>query len=185
MLNGISKEAISKMESSCETFKIDLKSLRTGRASASILDGIIVPVGNNNMRLNHIANINVAGNNVLNVNVWNSSHAPAVNKAITNSDLGFTPVLEGSVIRINIPELSEESRRNLVKTADGYAERIKIAIRNIRRETITKIKDLHKSKSISEDEYHREVGNVQKITEKKEKEVDILLKNKRNEILGE
>ena len=183
MIKKISDNALLKMESTCNTLKQDLNSLRTGRASASILDGIIVNICNNNLRLTQVATVNVTGNKMLTVNLWDSNNAEAVNKAISNSNLGLNPILEGATIKIPLPDLSQERRKELVKVANDYAERARIAMRNIRRDAINNLKDLNKSKEISEDELRKGNDNIQKITDNTNVNIDQILKNKSNEIL--
>ena len=184
MLNKIKEETNNKMQVTYDTFKDDLKGLRAGRASTSILDGVIVNIYNNNMRLHQIATVSTAGNKMLTVTVWDVNNAEEVKKAIVNSNLGLNPILEGATIKIPLPELSMERRKELVKVANGYAERSKIAIRNVRRDGIASLKNLNKNKEISEDELHRAMNDIQKSTDNMESEIDNLLNAKTKEILS-
>ena len=121
---------------------------------------------------------------MLTVTVWDSTHAEAIRKAIVNSNLGLNPILEGSIIKIPLPELSMERRKELVKVANGYAERSKIAIRNVRRDSIAHLKTLNKNKEISDDDLHRTTGEIQKLTDNAESEIDNLLSIKTKETLA-
>ncbi len=183
MFKEIIDNASSKMESSCGTLKQDLSSLRTNKASASILDGVIVNVYNNNVRLNQIATVSVLGNKMLTVSVWDKGNVGAVNKAIINSNLNLSPIVEGVSIKIPLPELSAERRKELVKVAQDYAERTKVALRNIRRDGIAQLKDLNKNKDISDDELHRAMDEMQKLTNNSESSVDKLINLKTKEIV--
>ncbi|MBQ4875443.1 MAG: ribosome recycling factor [Rickettsiaceae bacterium H1] len=183
MLKGISDGALSKMNATYKTLKSDLSGLRTGKPNPSILDGVVVNVYNNNIRLNQVATVSISGNKMLSVSVWDVNNANIVNKAIANSNLGLNPILEGSTIKIPLPDLSEERRKELIKVANGYSERAKVAIRNIRRDAIANLKNLNKEKEISEDDLHRALNDMQKITNDMENNIEKMLESKTQEIL--
>ena len=171
------------MDKAVEALKKDLTGLRVGRASISMLDQINVNAYGSSMPLNQVSTISVPEARLLLVNVWDSSLVVATEKSIRESPLGLNPMVEGNVIRINIPALSEERRIEITKVAAKYTENSKIAVRNIRRDYIEKIRKLQKNGEISEDQKHQDELQVQEITNEVINNIDNVLSNKEKEIL--
>ena len=178
-----SNEIKAHMDKAIVSLKKDLSGLRVGRASASMLDQINVNAYGNLMPLNQISTISVPEARLLLVNVWDSSLVVATEKSIRESPLGLNPMVEGNVIRINIPSLSEERRIEITKVAAKYAENSKIAVRNIRRDYIENIRKLQKNGKISEDQKHQDEILIQEITNKVVSNIDNVLLLKEKEIL--
>ena len=178
-----SNEIKAHMDKAIVSLKKDLSGLRVGRASASMLDQINVNAYGNLMPLNQISTISVPEARLLLVNVWDSSLVIATEKSIRESPLGLNPMVEGNVIRINIPSLSEERRIEITKVAAKYAENSKIAVRNIRRDYIENIRKLQKNGKISEDQKHQDEILIQDITNKVVSNIDNVLLLKEKEIL--
>jgi len=158
--------------------------LRTGRASASLLDPVQVEAYGSHMPLNQVASVNVPEPRLLSVQVWDRSMVHAVEKAIVNSNLGLSPSTEGQVIRLRIPELNEERRKELVKVAHKYAEAARVAVRHVRRDGMDALKKMEKDHQISEDEHKRHDGEVQKATDATIAEIDQALGAKEKEIMS-
>ena len=177
------KEYEIKMEKSVEVLRKEFNGLRTGRASVSLLDSIFVEAYGSSVPLNQVSNISVPEARLITVQVWDETLLSIVESTIRNSDLGLNPMLEGNVIRIPIPELSEERRKELAKVASKYTEDCKISIRNIRREAMEKIKNLEKDKEISKDESFKFSDQVQEITDKLIEKIDLLFSQKEKDIL--
>ena len=177
------KEYEIKMEKSVEVLRREFNGLRTGRASVSLLDSIHVEAYGSSTPLNQVSNISVPEARLITVQVWDETLLSIVESTIRNSDLGLNPMLEGNVIRIPIPELSEERRKELAKVASKYTEDCKISIRNIRREAMEKIKNLEKDKEISKDESFKFSDQVQEITDKLIEKIDLLFSQKEKDIL--
>ena len=171
------------MDKAVEALKKDLTGLRVGRASISMLDQINVNAYGSSMPLNQVSTISVPEARLLLINVWDSSLVVATEKSIRESPLGLNPMVEGNVIRINIPALSEERRIEITKVAAKYTENSKIAVRNIRRDYIEKIRKLQKNGEISEDQKHQDEFQVQEITNEVINNIDNVLSNKEKEIL--
>ena len=150
--NDIKQDAKTRMEKSLESLKNDFSGLRAGRAHASLLDGIMVEAYGSQSPLSQVGTVSVPDARTLSVSVWDKGLAKSVEKAIRESDLGLNPVSDGQLIRIPIPPLSEERRKELVKVAGKYSEQGKIAVRNVRRDALDGIKKLKKDNEISEDE---------------------------------
>ena len=163
--NTIKNDTKTRMEKTIETLKGDFGSLRAGRAHVSLLDGIMVEAYGSPTPLAQVGTISVPDARTLSVSVWDRGLAKAVEKAIMESDLGLNPASDGQLIRIPIPPLSEERRKELTKIAGKYAEQNKVAIRNIRRDALDEIKKLKKDNSISEDDEKRFENEVQKLTD--------------------
>ena len=178
-----SNEIKAHMDKAIVSLKKDLSGLRVGRASASMLDQINVNAYGNLMPLNQISTISVPEARLLLVNVWDNSLVVATEKSIRESPLGLNPMVEGNVIRINIPSLSEERRIEITKVAAKYAENSKIAVRNIRRDYIENIRKLQKNGKISEDQKHQDEILIQEITNKVVSNIDNVLLLKEKEIL--
>ncbi len=171
------------MEKAVDVLKREFIGLRTGRASASLLDPILVEAYGSKVPLNQVSNISVPESRLLTVQVWDDSLVNTVENSIRNSNLGLNPMIEGSLIRIPIPELSEERRIEIVKIASKYSEDSKISIRNIRRDAMEKIKSLEKNKEISQDESFKFSDEVQKMTDNLIVKIDTLFADKEKDIL--
>jgi ribosome recycling factor len=182
-MQQVNKEAQTRMQKSIETLKTDLTKVRTGRANPGLLDHIKISVYGADTPLNQVANISVENARTLVVSPWDKSNVPAIEKAIISADLGLNPTTAGSVIRVPMPPLNEERRKELVKVVRDEAEGARVAIRNIRRDANQTCKDLLKAKTISEDEERRGQTDVQKLTDKFIAEVDAMLKTKENELM--
>ena len=172
-----------RMAGAVQSFKGDLASLRSGRASANMLDPIQVEAYGARQSLNQLATVSVPEPRLLSVQVWDRSMVNAVDKAIRESDLGLNPQTEGQVLRIRIPELNEQRRKELVKIAHGYAENARVAIRHVRRDGMDFLKKAEKDGDISEDDHRRESERVQKLTDETISTVDSLLTGKEAEIM--
>lgn len=183
MINDIKKDAETRMRKSIESFKSDLTKIRTGRAHPSLLDQVQVSYYGSNMPLNQVANISTQDSRTLTVTPFDKSMTEAVEKAILNSDLGLNPNSAGQVIRIPLPPLTEERRKDLIKVVRGEAEGARVAIRNIRRDANSTIKDLLKEKEIGEDEERKGQDDIQKVTDKYIAQVDEVLKVKEAELM--
>ena len=179
----IKESTSTRMEKTLETLKTEFGSLRAGRAHASLLDGIMVDAYGSMTPISQVGTISVPDPRTLSVSVWDRGLSKAVEKAVMESDLGLNPASDGQLIRIPIPPLSEERRKELVKVAGKYAEQSKIAVRNIRRDSLDGIKKLKKDNEISEDEEKRYEGEIQKITDEHVKKVDEALALKEKDIL--
>ncbi len=172
-----------RMQGAIASLKHELGGLRTGRASASMVEPVQVEAYGSHMPLNQLATVSVPEPRLLSVQVWDRSMVHAVEKAIVNSNLGLSPSTEGQVIRLRIPELNEERRKELVKVAHKYAEAARVAVRHVRRDGIDVAKKLEKNHEISEDDEKRIAADIQKATDGAIAEVDQLLAAKEKEIL--
>ncbi|MEM9106236.1 MAG: ribosome recycling factor [Pseudomonadota bacterium] len=172
-----------RMDGAISAFKSDIAALRTGRASANVLDPVSVDAYGSKMPLNQVANISVPEPRMIMVSVWDKSMVGAVEKAIRESNLGLNPVTDGSTLRIPLPELNEERRKELVKVAHNYAENGRVAIRHVRRDGMDDLKKAEKDSDISEDEHRMQADRVQKLTDEMIAEVDRLLSDKETEIM--
>ncbi len=173
-----------RMHGAVEAFRHDLAGLRTGRASTALLDPVHVEVYGSNMPLNQVATVQVPEPRMLLVQVWDRSNVGPVEKAIRSAGLGLNPITDGQVIRLPIPELTEERRKELAKLVGQYAEKARIAVRNVRRDGMDHLKQDEKKHEISEDERKRLEHDVQKMTDDTIKEIDELAHAKEKEILG-
>lgn len=172
-----------RMEKSIEAYKSDLGGLRTGRASADLLSPVTVNAYGQEMPLNQVGSVSVGDARLLVVQVWDKGMVEGVEKAIRESGLGLNPVTEGQTVRIPLPELTEDRRKELLKVARGYAENARVSIRNIRRDAMDEIKQDQKDGNISEDDAHRYSDQVQKITDSYIAKVDELLENKETDVM--
>jgi len=172
-----------KMQKALEAFKKELAGVRTGRAHASLLDGVRVESYGAQMPLSQVGTVSVPESRMLSVQVWDKSLVKNVEKAIMESDLGVNPVVDGTLIRIPLPDLSEERRKELVKLAARFAEGSRVSVRNIRREGIDDVRKLEKDGEISKDDEHRHAQEIQKITDEFIGKIDELLQHKEKEIL--
>jgi len=177
------KEANAKMDKAIDVLHSDFAGLRTGRASINLLDPIQVDVYGAKMPLNQVGTVSVPESRMLSVQVWDKTNLKLVEKAIRESGLGLNPQSDGTLVRIPIPPLNEERRKELVKIAGKYAEDTRIAVRNIRRNANDDLKKAEKDNHISEDERHDYEGEIQKITDGAIKKVDESLKGKEEEIM--
>lgn len=184
MLDNIKKDAQTRMTKSVESLRHDLTHLRTGRASVALVDQLLVPYYGSDVPLPQVASIAVADARSLTITPFEKSMVAVVEKSILASNLGLTPTTVGQVIRINLPALTEQRRKELSKQVSGEGENAKVAIRNIRRDAIHHIKELLKDKKISEDEERRGEDEVQKLTDKYVKEVDSVVKHKEDELMA-
>ena len=173
-----------RMHGAVEALKHDLAGLRTGRASTALLDPIHVEVYGSNMPLNQVATVSVPEARMITVQVWDRSNVGPVEKAIRSAGLGLNPVTDGQLIRLPIPELTEERRKELAKLVGQYAEKARIAVRNVRRDGMDHLKQDEKKHEISEDERKRLEHEVQKLTDDTIKEVDEAAAAKEKDILG-
>ena len=171
-----------KMEKTILSFKKDIGTLRTGRANASMLDTIKVEVYGQQMPINQIATVNVPEARMISIQVWDQANTVLIDKAIKESDLGVNPQVDGQTVRIRIPDLTEERRKELIKVLKGMGEKSKISIRNIRREGNEELKKLLTGKKISEDESKSLEKNIQKFTDDNITNIDKILSEKEKEI---
>ncbi len=174
------KDIERRMSGAVDNLKTEMGGLRSGRASAALLEPVMVDVYGSQMPINQVGTVSVPEPRMLSVSVWDANNAAAVEKAIRNSGLGLNPMAEGAVIRITIPELNEERRKELGKVAGKYAEQARISVRNVRRDGIEKVK---KSSDLSEDEQHMWTDEIQGLTDKYIGQIDDMLKHKEEEIM--
>lgn len=182
-MQELKRKASERMTRSIDVLKKDFSSIRTGRASLSLLDGILVNYFDTQTPLQQLATLSIPESRQITIQPWDQKIIPDIEKAILKSDLGLTPSNNGKIIRINIPPLTEERRKQLVKAVKKKAEESKVAIRNIRRDTNDELKKLEKEKKFSEDEAKKLHDEVQKITDTYIAKVDDVLKNKEKEIM--
>jgi ribosome recycling factor len=177
------KDIEKRMRGALQVLKTEFGGLRTGRASASLLDPIMVNAYGSKMPLNQVATITVPEPRMITVSVWDKSQVNAVDKAIRESDLGLNPVMDGTTLRLPIPEMNQERRQKLSKIASGYAEQARVSVRNVRRDGMDLLKRLEKDHTISEDEHHSLAAKVQDLTDKVIKDIDSSLATKESEIM--
>lgn len=183
MINEIKEDAQQRMSKSIDALKSNLNKVRTGRAHRSLLDNIVVEYYGMDTPLSQVGNISTPDARTLAITVFDKGMIGAVEKAILKSDLGLNPSSQGTLIRIPLPPLTEERRRDLVKVVKGEAENAKVAVRNIRRDANSDIKSLNKEKDISDDEMHQSEDEIQKITDRFVKQVDAVLADKEKELM--
>ena len=176
-------DVIKKMSSTLTFFEKELSSLRTSRANPSMLDNLMVDSYGSKIPVTQLGNISVPDSTTITIQVWDSNMVKAIESAITDSNFGINPQIDGQLIRLPIPKLSEERRKELSKIASEYAENSKIAIRNIRRETIEINKKDKKESKLSEDDLKKIINDIQKITDDNIKKIDEILNQKKNDIL--
>ncbi len=184
MINDIKTDAQTRMGKSIDALRHELTRLRTGRASTALVDGIRVPAYGSEMPLNQVASVALGDARSIIITPFDKSLVGPVEKAILASDIGITPTTAGTVIRLNMPPLTEERRRELAKHVSHEGENAKIAIRNVRRDAIQKVKDLLKEKAISEDEERAAGDEIQKLTDRYVKDVDGVVKAKEDELMA-
>jgi ribosome recycling factor len=182
-LQDVRKSAESRMSKSVETLKVNLSKIRTGRAHAGLLDHVLVEYYGSPVPVSQVANVNLVDARTISVQVWEKNMAGPVEKAIRESDLGLNPIAMGESIRVPMPALTEERRRDLTKVARTEGEDAKIAVRNLRRDANDALKKLVKEKEISEDEERRMQDEIQKLTDKHVAEIDKQVSQKEAEIM--
>ncbi len=182
-INDIKKESEARMTKSIDALKTELTKLRTGRANTALLDHIRVPYYGNDVPLNQVANVTVSDSRTLTIQPWEKNMIGPIEKAIMEANLGLNPNTAGTLIRIPLPSLTEERRRELTKVVKGEGENAKVAIRNIRRDANQHFKNLLKDKKATEDEERRAQDDVQKLTDRYVAEVDKLLATKEKELM--
>jgi ribosome recycling factor len=183
MINDTRNQADARMRKSITSLKEELTKIRTGRAHTNLLDHITVDYYGSQVPLTQAASVAVSDARTLTITPWEKNLVPVIEKAIMTSDLGLTPATVGTVIRINLPALTEERRRDLIKVVRSEAEGARVAIRNIRRDANNELKKLLKDKSISEDDDRRAQDDIQKLTDKYVAEVDKVLAAKEAELM--
>jgi len=176
-------EFVRRMKGAVATLKAEFAGLRTGRASAALLDPVTVDAYGSSMPVNQVGTVSTPESRMITVQVWDKGLVKAVDKAIRDAGLGLNPQVDGQLLRIPIPELNEERRRELVKLAGKYAEQAKIAVRNVRRDGMDLLKKLEKDHVISEDQHHTHSDELQKLTDEHVKEIDTALQGKDQEIM--
>jgi ribosome recycling factor len=183
-LGDIKKQAADKMAKSTDTLKNDLGKIRTGRAHVGILDHIRVDYYGSEMPINQVANVTLADARTISIQPFEKKMVQVVEKAIRDSDIGVNPATSGDMIRVPMPPLTEERRRELTKIVKHEGENAKVAVRNIRRDALTHVKDLEKKGEVSEDEEKRAQDEVQKMTDKAIAEIDRLVAEKEKELMA-
>lgn len=184
MIEDIKKDAAQRMRKSVEALRHAMRKLRTGRAQPSLLEHLVVDYYGSDVPLTQTANIAVEDSRTLTVTPWEQKMVPVIEKAIMNSDLGLTPASAGAVIRVPLPPLTEERRKDLAKLVKQEAENARIAVRNIRRDALHDLKELLKEKDITEDEERRGQQLMQDITDQHVAEIDKVSEEKQNEIMS-
>lgn len=183
MINDIKKDAEKRMQRSIEALNHELSRMRTGRASAALLDHIQVDYYGNSTPIKQVANVVVEDARTLSITPWEKQMIPVIEKAIMTAELGLNPVTAGSVIRVPMPPLTEERRREFVRLVKQEGENARVAVRNIRRDANSDIKQLLKEKEITEDEERRAQEAIQKLTDKYVEEIDAILEKKEKDIM--
>jgi ribosome recycling factor len=183
VLNEIKKDTASRMAKSVEALRHELTKLRTGRAHTSLLDHITVEYYGSEVPLNQVANVNVEDSRTLTITPWEKSMVQPIERAIMNSDLGLNPASAGTVIRVPLPPLTEERRKDMIRIVRQEAEGGRVAIRNVRRDALSDIKELQKEKMIGEDDERRANDEIQAITDKYVAEIDRVLAEKESDLM--
>jgi ribosome recycling factor len=183
MIADIKKDAEQRMQKSIDALKNDLTKIRTGRAHPSLLDQVMVDYYGSEVPLSQVANVSTEDARTLKVVPWEKPMAAKIEKAILTSNLGLNPANDGNAIRVPLPALTEERRRDLVKLVKGEAEGARVAVRNIRRDANSDFKSLLKEKEISEDEERRATDDIQKLTDHYIKEVEVVMEKKEKELM--
>jgi ribosome recycling factor len=183
MLEDVKKDATVRMQKCVAVFKEQLKKLRTGRAHTSLIEHIKVDYYGSEMPLNQVANIATEDARTLTVSPWEKAMVAVIEKAIYKSDLGLTPNTAGQIIRIHMPALTEERRRDIIKVVKGEAENARVAVRGVRREINTELKEMLKEKLIAQDDDRRAQEDIQKLTDKHVAEIDHAMADKEKELM--
>lgn len=184
MIADVKKTAEQKMQKSLESLKTDLSKVRTGRAHTGILDHVMVDYYGSMVAISQVANVTLLDSHTIGVTPWEKKMVSAVEKAIRDSDLGLNPASQGDLIRVPMPALTEERRKEFIKVVKGEAELAKVAMRNVRRDANATLKDLEKDKSISEDDERRAEDEIQKLTDRYISEIDKMLQAKEAELMA-
>lgn len=184
MIADVKKSAEQKMHKSLEALKVDLGKVRTGRAHTGILDHVMVDYYGTPTAINQVANVTLLDSRTIGVQPWEKNMVAKVEKAIRDSDLGLNPSSQGDVVRVPMPPLTEERRKDLIKVVKGEAENAKVAIRNVRRDANATLKDLLKDKAIGEDDERRAQDEIQKLTDRSIAEVDKILHAKEADLMA-
>ena len=182
MFDQLKLDLESRMESTIRAFKSDMQGIRAGRASPSMLDPIKVEVYGQKMNINQLANITSPDPRTINIDIWDSSNLTHIEKAIRESDLGVNPMSDGNLIRLPLPQLTEERRNEYLKMAGKLSENTKVAIRNIRRDGIEQVKKLEKDKEIGQDDSKKYLENIEKITSDQIRVIEDILKSKEEDL---
>ena len=183
MIEDIIRDTDQRMKKCLESMKHELSKIRSGRAHPSLLDQIFVPYYGSEVPLNQVANVNILDARTLNVTVWDKSALAAVDKAIRSSELGLNPISVGETLKVPLPSLTEDRRKDLIKLVKSEAEKGRVAIRNVRRDANTHLKELLKKKEISDDDEKRAEERVQKLTNTNTDEIEKLLASKESELM--
>ncbi|MDD5328402.1 MAG: ribosome recycling factor [Sulfuricella sp.] len=184
MIADVKKSAEQKMQKSLEALRVDLGKVRTGRAHTGILDHVMVDYYGSPVPISQVANVNLIDSRTIGVTPWEKKMVGAVERAIRDSDLGLNPSSQGDLIRVPMPALTEERRRDLIKVVRHEAENAKVAVRNIRRDANATLKELEKDKDISEDEERRAEEDIQKLTDRYVAEVEKMLQTKETDLMA-
>lgn len=182
-MSDVILDMAEKMEKSVEAFKNELAKVRTGRASISVVDGIMVDAYGSQMPLNQVGTLTIPESRMIAIQPWDVQMVPAIEKAILKSDIGLTPISDGKIIRLNIPQLTEERRKELVKQVKKVAEEFRVAVRNVRRDAIDILKKQKKDKEISEDDLFRLQDEAQTETDLYVKQIDEATAAKEKEVM--
>ena len=183
MTEDIIRDTDQRMTKSLESMKHELSKIRSGRAHPSLLEQVMVPYYGSEVPINQVANVNILDARTLNVSVWDKSALAAVDKAIRSSDLGLNPVSVGDSLKVPLPPLTEDRRKELIKVVKAEAEKGRVAIRNVRRDANTHLKELVKEKEISDDDERRAEERVQKLTNTHIEEIEKILASKEGELM--
>ena len=183
MTKDILKQTEEKMHKATEVVRHELVKIRTGKATTALLDGVKVDCYGSHMSINQVANISVLDVHTISVQPWDKNMVPSIEKAILTANLGLNPVSDSNIVRVPIPPLNEERRKELVKLVKKFAEEGKVSVRNVRRDAIEHLKKSEKAEHFSEDERKRAEGDVQKMTDKFIKDIDTLVTVKEKEIM--
>jgi ribosome recycling factor len=183
MPDSILTEATARMNKCIEALKVEFNKIRSGRAHPSALDTVRVLYYGNPVPISQVANVNVEDPRTLGIVPWEKTMIPAIEKAIIAADLGLNPSTSGGTIRISMPSPNEARRKEMVKAVSHEAEQAKVAVRNVRREANTQVKDLLKAKKITEDDVKRSEDRIQKLTDQKVEEIDLLFKKKEQDLM--
>ena len=182
MVDEIIKDAESRMASSVKSAKSEMAGIRAGRASPGMLDSIKVDSYGQKMNINQVGNITTPDSRTINIDVWDQANVSLIEKSIRESDLGINPMIEGNLIRLPLPQLTEERRLEFLKIAGKISENARVAIRNIRRDGIEKIKSLEKNKELSQDESKKYQSTIENKTSEQVKEIDLAFKTKEEDL---
>jgi ribosome recycling factor len=183
MLEDLKKDATVRMQKCVLSFQADLRKMRTGRAHPSLVEHLKVDYYGNDVPLNQVANIAIEDARTIVISPWEKTMVQAIEKAIFKSDLGLTPMTAGTVIRVPLPALTEERRRDITKVVRGDAENARVSVRNVRRDVLSDVKDMLKEKMISQDDERKAQDDIQKLTDKFVAEIDAHLAAKEKEIM--